>query len=141
MDVLVDTSVWSLAFRRSRAPVDPYATELDYLVREGRAFMIGPVRQEILSGIRDTAQFNLLRDALRAFPDLMINTSDYETAAGFFNRCRARGIQGTHIDFLICAVASARSMTIFTTDRDFESFARILRIRLHHSGYRGAKYS
>jgi hypothetical protein len=61
--------------------------------------MIGPVRQEILSGIRDLAQFNLLRDALRAFPDLPLNADDYEQAAAFFNRCRSLGVQGTHIDF------------------------------------------
>ena len=93
--------------------------------------MIGPVRQEILSGIKDAAQFNLLRGALRAFPNLLINTSNYETAAVFFKRCRARGVQGTHIDFLICAVASRRSMSILTTDRDFTAFSRVLRISLH----------
>ena len=93
--------------------------------------MIGPVRQEILSGIRDAAQFNLLRDALQAFPNLLISTSDYEQAAAFFNRCRSHGIQGTHIDFLLCAVASRRAMSIFTTDKDFSAFAQILRIRLH----------
>jgi predicted nucleic acid-binding protein len=131
VDVLVDTSVWSLAYRRSAVPPDPHAAELAHLIREGRAFIIGPVRQEILSGIKLAAQFNLLRTALRAFPDLLVNSFDYETAAGFFNRCRARGIQGTHIDFLICAVASRRSMSILTTDKDFAAFARVLRIRLH----------
>jgi predicted nucleic acid-binding protein len=131
VDVLVDTSVWSLAYRRSAPPPDPHATELAHLIGEGRAFIIGPVREEVLSGIRDATQFNLLRNALRAFPDLLINTLDYETAAGFFSRCRARGIQGTHIDFLICAVASRRSMSILTSDRDFTAFAGVLRIRLH----------
>jgi predicted nucleic acid-binding protein len=93
--------------------------------------MIGPVRQEILSGIRDIAQFNLLCDALRAFPDLVISTSDYQRAAAFFNRCRSRGIQGAHVDFVICAVAARYAMSIFTTDKDFSAFASILPIRLH----------
>ena len=131
MDVLVDTSVWSLAYRRSGLPLHATAVELAHLIQQGRAVMIGPVRQEILSGIRDAAQFNLLRDALRAFPNLLISTSDYEQAAAFFNRCRSHGIQGTHIDFLLCAVASRRAMSIFTTDKDFSAFAQILRIRLH----------
>src|SRR5207244_2414540 len=99
VDVLVDTSVWSLAYRRSRLPPHPAAVELALLIREGRAFLIGPVRQEILSGIREEVQFNLVRDTLRAFPDLFISISDYEEAATFFNRCRSRGIQGSHIDF------------------------------------------
>jgi predicted nucleic acid-binding protein len=123
--------VWSLAYRRSGLPRAAGAAELARLIQQGRAVMIGPVRQEILSGIRDEAQFELLRDTLRAFPDLLISTSDYEQAAAFFNLCRSRGIQGTHIDFLICAVASRRAMSIFTTDKDFSAFAPILRIRLH----------
>jgi hypothetical protein len=96
--------VWSLAFRRSGHPQGPTAVELGRLIQQGRATLIGPVRQELLSGIRDMAQFNLLRDTLRAFPDLVIGISDYEQAAAFFNRCRSHGVQGTHIDFLLCAV-------------------------------------
>jgi hypothetical protein len=75
VDVLVDTSAWSLAYRRTASPPHPHAVELGHLIREGRAVMIGPVRQEIFSGITDAAQFNLLRRALRAFPELLINTS------------------------------------------------------------------
>ena len=86
MDVLVDTSVWSLAYRRSAPPPDPHAAELAHLIREGRAFIIGPVRHDVLSGIRVAAQFNLLRNALRAFPDLLINTLDCETAVAFRSR-------------------------------------------------------
>ncbi|MGH7814859.1 MAG: type II toxin-antitoxin system VapC family toxin [Candidatus Binataceae bacterium] len=134
MDVLVDTSVWSLAFRRARSISEPVAIELGHLIREGRAFMIGPIRQEILSGIKDRAQFERLRGALRAFPDLPISTADYEEAAAFFNRCRMRGVQGAHTDFLICAVASRRSMAIMTTDKDFDAFARVLRLRRHRAG-------
>jgi len=131
VDVLVDTSVWSLAHGHLRLPPHPAAVKLAVLIREGRAFLIGPVRQEILSGIREEVQFNLVRDTLRAFPDLFISISDYEEAATFFNRCRSRGIQGSHIDFLVCAMASRRAMSVLTTDKDFAAFARILRIRLH----------
>ncbi len=131
MNVLVDTSVWSRALRRSQPQTDAYTRELADLIREGRAVIIGPVRQELLSGVRSPAQFNLLRNNLRAFPDLSVATPDYEEAAVFFSRCRAQGIQGSNTDFLICAVASRRAMSIFTTDKDFEAFARLLRISLH----------
>jgi predicted nucleic acid-binding protein len=132
VDVLVDTPVWSLAYRRAAPTANPTAAELASLIREGRAVMMGPVRQELLSGVRAAVQFNLLRDSLRAFPDLSIVTPDHEFAATFFNRCRSRGVQGSHTDFLICAVAARRQMSIFTVDRDFDRFARILPIRLHH---------
>lgn len=131
MNVVVDTSVWSLALRRAKRVNDGAPRELAELVQEGRVVMLGPVRQELLSGIKDKAQFELLRDHLRAFPDLELDTSDYEAAASAFNRCRERGVQGANIDFLICAAATRRNMSIFTTDGDFKHYARVLRLRLH----------
>jgi predicted nucleic acid-binding protein len=129
--VLVDTSVWSLALRRVTPQSDRWTEELSTLVDAKSAFLIGPIRQELLSGIRDKRHFEGVRDRLRGFPDLEIEEIDYESAADFYNRCRAVGIQGSHIDFLICAVAVRRAMSIFTTDRDFISFERVLPIRLH----------
>lgn len=131
MNVLVDTSVWSLAVRR-RAPSDaPEVHELAELVREGRAAILGPVRQELLSGVRDRQHFETLREHLRAFPDLELEADDYEDAARSFNLCRASGVQGSNTDFLICAAAARRRLTILTTDADFASFARIIPVQLH----------
>lgn len=93
--------------------------------------MLGPVRQELLSGIKEKPQFELLREHLRAFPDLELDTSDYEAAASASNLCRERGVQGSNTDFLICASAIRRDMAIFTTDGDFQHYARVLRLKLH----------
>jgi predicted nucleic acid-binding protein len=131
VNVLVDTSIWSLVFRRQLRIVDRATIELASLIREKRAFLIGPVRQELLSGIRETLQFEAVRNRLRPFPDLPIHEPDYEAAALFYNRCRARGIQGSNTDFLICAVAGRLSMSILTTDRDFKAYANLLPIKLH----------
>ncbi len=133
MNVLVDTSVWSLALRRPSKPAHPCAEELVELVREGRVVMMGAIRQELLSGVRDAKQFATLRDRLRAFPDLILETEDFEQAAEFYNRCRARGIQGSTIDFLICAVAVRRELSILTTDADFTRYARALPLQLHEA--------
>lgn len=131
MSVIIDTSVWSLALRRD-APVDgPYERELRALVEGGRAVMLGPVRQELLSGVRDKEHFKLLKQRLRAFPDLRLRSTDYEEAAECFNRCRARGVQGSNTDLLICAAALSRGLPIFTADDDFTSYQRILRLKLH----------
>ena len=131
MNVLVDTSVWSLALRRARRIDDAVPRELAELIQEGRVVLIGPVRQELLSGIKSKPQFEQLREHLRAFPDLGLEPADYEDAAAAFNRCRERGIQGSNTDFLICAVATRRDLAIFTTDGDFKHFARVLRFELH----------
>lgn len=131
MMVLVDTPVWSLALRRRPARPSPEARELAELIREGRVALIGPVRQELLSGVRGQAQFENLRQHLRGFPDTELDTDDFELAAQFFNRCRGRGIQGSNTDFLICAAAARRRQSIFTTDRDFAAFARVIPVQLH----------
>lgn len=130
MKVLVDTSVWSLALRR-RTRAHRSVDELRTLVAHGRAAIVGPIRQELLSGIRDRAGFERLRDHLRAFPDEPITSADYERAAECFNLCRAKGIQGSNTDFLLCAVAERVRFPILTTDEDFLSFGRVLPIRLH----------
>ena len=131
MKVIVDTSVWSLALRHGEQGSSAPTQELRHLIHDHRVQMIGPIRQEILSGIHSESQFKKLRKHLESFPDLPILTEDYVNAAKFFNRCRARGIQGSNIDFLICAVAYRNKFLIYSTDKDFELFSKHIQIMLH----------
>lgn len=131
MRVLVDTSVWSLALRRTENGASPTATELRRLITAHLVEITGPIRQEVLSGIRNTAQFDRLEASLAAFPDIVLDSEDYVTAAKFFNLCRSKGIQGSNTDFLICAAAVRRDLSIFTNDRDFLHFAKCLPIVLY----------
>lgn len=131
MKVLVDTSVWSLALRRRARAGGPEVQELRSLVEEGRVAIIGPIRQELLSGIRTVEAFERLRDHLQPYADEPLQTADFERAAEHFNTCRARGVQGSNTDFLICAVAERRNLPILTTDTDFARFAGVLPITLH----------
>jgi len=130
--VLIDTSVWSLALRRRTTPAaHPAVDELRRLIANGRAAVVGPIRQELLSGVRDKAVFVRLRELLQAFPDEPIVTADYERAAEHFSACRARGLQGSNTDFLLCAIANRHHMPILTTDEDFAGYARVIPIVLH----------
>jgi predicted nucleic acid-binding protein len=131
MKVLVDTSVWSLALRRRTSVDHRHVDELRELVHEGRVAIVGPIRQELLSGVRDRPIFERLRRHLQAFPDLAITTEDHERAAEHCNACRARGLQGSNTDFLLCAVAERHALPILTTDDDFLRFARILPMAIH----------
>jgi predicted nucleic acid-binding protein len=135
MKILVDTSIWSLAFRRKEMPETSEGQkrlkELKELISETRAIMIGPIRQEILSGISNLSQFEQLKEKLKAFEDYPIILTDYELAAEYYNKCRKNGVQGSHIDFLICAVAKRNEMAIFTGDNDFQSYSGVLELNLH----------
>jgi predicted nucleic acid-binding protein len=141
MMVLVDTPVWSLALRRKPEQLSSRERQLTEtlaeLIREGRVQLLGPIRQELLSGIREEAQFRKLRDYLRAFPEHPLEAADYEEAAHMNNRCRTRGIAGSAIDFLICAAAHRRGWMILTTDRDFQNYASVLHLRLHSATANG----
>lgn len=131
MRVLVDTSAWSLALRRARNVRHPARTALVALIDKGDALILGLVRQELLSGMPDARSFKVLRTYLRAFPDVVVQADDHEDAALFYNRCRSRGIQGSAVDFLICAVAARRDLPILTVDRDFPRYSSLLPIRLY----------
>jgi len=130
MRVIVDTSVWSLALRRGKQEPNTTVQEFLRLIHDRRVQMIGPIRQEILSGIRRESQFQKLQKHLESFPDLPAITEDYVTAAKYFNRCRPKGIQGSNTDFLICAMANRNKFSIFTTDKDFELFSDHIKIPL-----------
>jgi hypothetical protein len=141
--ILVDTPIWSMALRRRRRDLGQDegrdVAEWERLVRAGRAALIGPIRQELLSGVRDARSWERLRVALRPFPDLPITTEDYERAAHFFNRCRARGITGSAIDLLICAVSFRFAAPVYTTDTDFRRYATALNLDLHSPRPRSAR--
>jgi len=135
VNVLVDTAVWSLAFRRKPKDLNErerlVVEELAELITDGRAQIIGMVRQEALSGIKTHTQFETLRKILAAFPDEPVSTADHEAAAEASSHCQSKGIAFSAVDMLICAVAQRREMSIFTTDPDFEKYARVLPLRLH----------
>ena len=96
MKVLVDISVWSQALRRLKnSPIAPEqqatVSALTDLVRDGRAVLIGAIRQELLSGIKTPSQFEALRDNLAAFDDMALSRQDYASAAQAFHTVAQMG--------------------------------------------------
>jgi predicted nucleic acid-binding protein len=132
MRVLIDTPIWSKAFRRKRIKSEDknIVDGLKYLIDEFMEILIGPVRQELLSGISDEIIFNDLKEKMRGFNDFPIETIDYELAAEYSNICRRNGIQGSNTDFLICATAVRNSFEIFTPDVDFNQYKKYIPIKL-----------
>jgi len=131
MKILIDTCVWSMALRRNLPKSNAYVAELKNLIEEVRVQLIGPIRQELLSGIKSDKQFNTLKHHLEAFEDLTLEREDYELAAEYFNTLRKKGIQGSSTDFLICAISSRHNMPILTTDKDFTNFQSVISIDLY----------
>jgi len=119
--LLIDTSVWSLALRRKDArSLSPdeqkFRSELTQAIQDGRVAMIGMIRQELLSGIKEQAQFEKVKSALAPFVDERIDTADYEHAAQLYNECRKQGFEVGPVDMLICAVAMRRKWEVLSND-------------------------
>lgn len=131
MKVLVDTSIWSLALRRDTDLNRKEVRELLELIAEYRVVIIGPIRQELLSGISDKIIYDNLKEKLSSFEDVELKTDHYEYAAELFNRCRSNGVQGSHTDFLICSVSIKNNYSIYTMDKDFLNYIKYSDIRLH----------
>jgi predicted nucleic acid-binding protein len=133
--VLIDTTIWSLALRRRREKLSSIeqglVAEWENLAASGHAVLMGPIRQEVLSGIREEKVFAALQTRLSEFRSLEVLPDDYDQAVRFFNACRSRGIAGAPIDMIICATAFRHEAPIFTTDPDFPQYARHVPIRLH----------
>lgn len=134
MKVLVDTPIWSYALRSQNNKYQSEINELTFLIRDQRALIIGPIRQEILSGYSDLKKFKKLKEKLSYFENSPVLNGDYEKAAELCNHCRIKGIQGSQIDFLICAVAGRLDVPIFTTDNDFRRYQALVSIKLYEIG-------
>ena len=131
MNIIVDTNVWSEAFRKDSTPPSNHVQELAALVSENRVQLLGIIRMEILCGIKSPSIFNKLHNRLASFPDLIIETETYIMAAQFFNLCRSKGVQGSNNDFLICACAIQLDLPILTKDKDFTLYSQYIPIQLH----------
>lgn len=130
MKVLVDTCIWSQVLRHNKSNQE-IANSLKELVTDGRIAIIGPIRQEILSGISDVKQFQKLKNQLVFFEDIPLTPDHFIKAAEFCNICRRKGIQGSSTDYLICAVANMEDLLIYTLDQDFTNYADHIPINLY----------
>jgi hypothetical protein len=134
VSILVDTPIWSFALRRRprqlSAAQRACTSALRDLIVGGRVLAPGPIRQEILSGLRDAATFERLREYLRDFDDAPVTLEDYEEAARCRNRCAAAGVACSAVDMLLCALSLRLDVPIFTTDPDFMRYARVLHLHV-----------
>jgi predicted nucleic acid-binding protein len=135
MNVLIDTSVWSLAYRRSEAGLNSsekrVKLEVEELIRETRARIVGPICGELLSGIRDRSKFEEIWRDFTAFYEEPLTLWDYRRGAELSNQLRAKAVTGHLVDCLLCAVAIDRGYSIFTAEDDFRHYAKHIPLTLH----------
>jgi predicted nucleic acid-binding protein len=122
--VLVDTSVWSRAFRRDGDKNHPAAMRLSRIVGKADVVLTGVILQEVLQGFRSDATFRRLARDLEPFPLLQLDRRDYVAAARLRRTCAAAGVTASTIDCQIAAAAIEHRCVLFALDRDFDRIAR-----------------
>ena len=132
--LLVDTSVWSLAYRRDAPPDVPQVAVLRSALVNGEYVAItGMVLLELLRGfIPPRAQERILTD-LAPLGLIEPSRDDYIEAARLANACRQAGVQLGSVDALLAQLAIANDLELLTTDRDFENAAKVVPLRIWQS--------
>jgi len=129
MSLLVDTSVWSMAFRRDvPAPVRE-VTELKRALEAGESiYVTGLILQELLQGFTKPKEHKQIIDHFKALPLLVPDREDHIQAAELRNKCRRKGAQTGTIDALLAQLCIRHGLTMLSTDRDFQHISKVVRL-------------
>ena len=131
MTLFVDTSVWSLAFRRDQASAASEVRMLRHALESGETIMAtGLVLQELLQGFAGPRARKDIIDRFTALPLLTPNRQDHIDAAELRNRCRRAGLQIGTIDAVIAQLCIRHQLKLLTTDNDFVLAARYCALRV-----------
>jgi predicted nucleic acid-binding protein len=131
VSLFVDTSVWSLAFRRDAISSAPEVEELRQALEAGRIVVTtGLVLQELLQGFAGPRARKSIVDRFTALPFLTPDREDHVDAAELRNGCRRAGVQIGTIDALLAQLCIRHGLTLLTTDKDFLRAAAHCPLRL-----------
>ena len=131
MTLFVDTSVWSLAFRRDASGDAPEVQALSHAIETGREIATtGLVLQELLQGFSGPRARDQIIERFSALPLLAPDRDDHIRAAELRNKCRRAGMQVGTIDAILAQLCVRYGLTLLTADRDFASMAAHTPLRL-----------
>jgi predicted nucleic acid-binding protein len=124
LSVFVDTSVWSLAFRRDTPQSAGEVRALIAAIEKGETILTtGLVLQELLQGFTGPKARTQILDRFSAIPLLVPDRDDHVRAAEVRNRCRRGGVEVGTIDALLAQLCIRHDLTMLTTDIDFRRIA------------------
>ena len=126
MNIVVDTSVWSLVLRRPHVDeTHPYVTAFRHYIQNGTCIhLVGNILQELLDGVKSSSGFERLVKAMEPFPLVSAERTTYILASKLRNHCRSKGIQASPGDFSIAAACIEKGFPLLTSDGDFASIAK-----------------
>ena len=131
MTLFVDTSAWSLAFRRDQVSTAAEVRVLRDALEGGDTIVVtGLVLQELLQGFSGPKARKDIIDRFSALPLLAPDRLDHIDAAELRNRCRRAGLQIGTIDAVIAQLCIRHDLMLLTTDNDFVLATRHCALRV-----------
>jgi predicted nucleic acid-binding protein len=131
LTLFVDTSVWSLAFRRDAPEPGPEVHALLSALEDGDTIVAtGIVLQELLQGFSGPKSRKKIMDRFAAVPLVVPDREDHVQAAEIRNRCRRSGIQVGTIDALLASLCVRHTLTLLTADSDFRRMTQYCNLKL-----------
>jgi len=131
VSLLVDTSVWSLAFRRDTEVVVPEVKALQHALEGAdQVFTTGLVLQELLQGFAGPKARAQLIERFAALGFLQPDREDHIEAAAVRNSCRRHGVQIGTIDAVLIQLCLKHDLVLLSSDNDFLSAVKHVKFRL-----------
>lgn len=131
MTLFVDTSVWSLAFRRDAESSTPEVLALRQALEDGDTIVTtGLILQELLQGFSGPRARKDIIERFGALPFLNPDRQDHIDAAELRNQCRRSGVPIGTIDALLAQLCIRNALPFLTTDKDFIHAAAHCPLRL-----------
>ena len=126
--VLVDTSVWILALRKS--PLAPVRDEVDHLLAENRVAIVPMIRLELLGGTKSANEFERLKGRLDPLRQIPADEANWDIAAELSFKLRQRGKVIPYPDILIGSAAILANALLLHADRHFDLMAEDTDLRV-----------
>ena len=131
MSLLVDTSVWSLAFRRDNEAVLAEVRVLQHALEGAdQVFTTGLVLQELLQGFAGPKARDQLIERFAALGFLQPDREDHIEAAEVRNLCRRNGVQIGTIDAVLIQLCRKHDLVLLSSDNDFRAAAKHIQFRM-----------
>ncbi len=131
MNILVDTSVWSLALRRDSPPDCEEVSRLKTALNQGESvFTTGLVLQELLQGFRGPKARRRIIESFASLPLIVPERRDHIDAADLRVKLRQKGIQAGTIDVLLAQLCLRHGLSLLSADRDFIHMAKHIPLSL-----------
>ena len=131
MSLLVDTSVWSLAFRRDAEVTVAEVKALQHALEGAdQVFTTGLVLQELLQGFAGPKARSQLIERFASLGYIQPDREDHIEAAEVRNTCRRHGVQIGTVDAVLIQLCLKHDLVLLSSDNDFRSAAKHIKFRV-----------